>query len=735
MRRHRTISVSLLASIVVWLLAAACGLAQPPTPAAQRALPRSLRTPLSPQTISLLANELSGQMIYNNLVKLAGAPWVRSPQECSGTFYESQAIHDLVRGYGITTTRLERQAGSGTFDYPMEGELWILEPERRLVARLEADPALVARGSRTADVSGELVSVPPSGVQEIKKTLEAGPPEKYRGKIALMWSHPSDEHARALAAAGIQGVVAFSSRERYFDPNQVVYESGPYGRHDPLALGLSISWRQWSELLEDLQLGRKVVVRAKARVEKFPNKFETVTSWIPGSEPGTKGVVFTAHLFDGYVKRGANDNMSGCVIQLEILRAITRLIARGELPRPRRTIHFLWPQEISGTYAFLKQHRGFADQASINLNMDMVGEGLRHNNAVLRMGQSPGHLPSYVDGLARSMVEYLWRTNDFIFMSDAPRGRPGGQYFPIPMMEKNGSLDAFRFSIQPTMGGSDQVCFYNPSVAVPGIMFLVWPDQWYHADTDTPDKADPTQLKRAAFLGAACAWAAAYCTDEVVGPLADAASDYGHLRVAEREIPRAMARLEAADGRSLAAETAQALKLVAFGAGREIGALRSIEEVFSGSAAARAAVDGKVRQWELYRGALRSQVLEYAKYRAAQLNVPTAEPGREQLPGKWNTVTPGIAPSVKGRQFDLAAHEKYSQYMKEHPDAMKSLGLSRRQADATLNYVNGKRSIAEIAACVAADLDEEVPPKAVAGYVELLRSVGWVVFDKAGPAE
>ena len=426
MRRQEASNLSLLVSIVVCLLPATGVLAQPRAAMGQRPLPRSLRTPLPPQTIPLLANELSGQIIYNNLVKLAGAPWVRSPQECSGTFYESQAIHDLVRGYGIATTRLERQAGTGTFDYPMEGELWILEPEKRLVARLEADPALVARGSRTGDVRGELVYVPPLGVQETRKTLEAGPLEKYRGKIALLWSHPSDEHARALAAAGIQGVVAFSARERYFDPNQVVYESGPYGQHDPLALGLTISWRQWSELLEDLQLGKKVVVRAKARVEEFPHKLETVYSWIPGTEAGAKGVVFTAHLFDGYIKRGANDNMSGCVIQLEILRAITRLIAGGELPRPRRTIHFIWPQEISGTYAFLKEHPGFTDQASIHLNMDMVGEGLRHNNAVLRLGQSPGHLPSYVDGLARSMLEYVWRTNDFIFMSHAPRGRPKG---------------------------------------------------------------------------------------------------------------------------------------------------------------------------------------------------------------------------------------------------------------------------------------------------------------------
>ena len=144
----------------------------------------------------------------------------------------------------------------------------------------------------------------------------------------------------------------------------------------------------------------------------------------------------------------------------------------------------------------------------------------------------------------------------------------------MPMVEKNGSLDAFRFAIQPAVGGSDQICFHNPAMGVPAMMFLIWPDQWYHADTDTPDKADPTQLKRAAFIGAACAWAAAHCTDDVVGPLAEAVSEYGYLRVAERELPRAMARLEAADGPRLAAETAQALTLVAYGTGRELAALR-----------------------------------------------------------------------------------------------------------------------------------------------------------------
>lgn len=733
MTRHRNILRFLVVLAILRLGTDAAVLAQTLSPSPP--LPRSLKTPLPPETLNLLAQEVSGQISYNNLVKLAGAPWIRSVREFPGVFYEAQLIHDMVREYGITTVKLEKHAGPGTFDYPLEGELWVLEPQRRLVARLEADPALITAGSRTADITGELIYVRPSELDKIKKTIEAGPSEQYRGKVALMWSHPSDGDAKALAAAGVRGVISFNSRERYFDPNQVVYSSGPYTGHDPLEAGFCISWRQWSELLEDLQLGKKIVVRGRARVEKYPHKFDTVYTWIPGTEPEGKGVILTAHLFDGYVKRGANDNMSGCVIELEILRAINRLIATGQLPRPRRTIHFLWPQEISGTYAFFKEHPGFTDPLSVNLNLDMVGEGLRQSNAAVRMYQCPGHLPSYLDGLARSMLNYVWRTNDVVFGVDSVRGRPGGQYFPIPLVEKNGSLDAFRFSLHPSAGGTDHVCFINPSVAVPGVSFITWPDQWYHADTDTPDKSDPTQLKRIAFIGAACAWGAAHCTDDVVGGLADVVSELGYLRVAERELPLALSRVDAAEAKNLAAETDQALKLVEYGTGREVGALRTIEDIYTGSPVARQTVGAKVQQWELYQTALRTQVLDYVKVRAGQLNVaapPVSPP--DELQQKCQRIVPAIAAALKGREFNLLGNEKYNQYLKDHPEALKTLGITPAQAATILNYINGCRSVAQIAACVAGQLDEAVPLPGVLGYVELLTSVGIVVIDAKSPS-
>ena len=104
------------------------------------------------------------------------------------------------------------------------------------------------------------------------------------------------------------------------------------------------------------------------------------------------------------------------------------------------------------------------------------------------------------------------------------------------------------------------------------------------------------------------------------------------------------------------------------------------------------------------------------------------EPRPEQVKSEYLRIRPAIAPAVKGREFDLAASDRYQKYLEQHPDAMKSIGLSRRQTTTLLNYVNGRRSIAELRDSLAAELDEEVALPGVVAYLELLRAVGWVVF-------
>jgi len=239
---------------------------------AQRSEP--LKTPLPEETLHLFANEISGQMAFDNMVKLAGAPWLRTPEELTGeaNFYESEEIYRMARAYGIETVRFDRYEAPGTFVYPMEGELWV---QGRRVARIPADAALVASGTQTGDVEGRLVYVPEvSGdqVPELEMAMAADP-DQFRGAVALMWSHPRGALFEALDRAGVQAVISFSSRERYFDPDQVVYSRGSYGQGENLRMGLTVSWRQWSEMLEDVQRGQEMMVKAGAVMATFPNRF------------------------------------------------------------------------------------------------------------------------------------------------------------------------------------------------------------------------------------------------------------------------------------------------------------------------------------------------------------------------------------------------------------------------------------------------------------------------------
>ena len=688
-----------------------------------------LKTPLKQEVLDILTNEISGQMIFNNQVLLSGAPWVRSPEEFTGTFYESQKIYDIAKSYGFGTVRFDTYPSQGSFDYPLEGEFWIIKPESRLVARIGADAALVARGSRSVDITADLVYIPPLTREMTDQMIQAGPLEKYKGKIALMWSHASGNTAQALDAAGIKGVISFSSRERFFDPNQVIYGSGSYNQYPNLSFGFSVSWRQWSELLEDLEAGRAITVRCKTRIETYQDRFEDVYCWIPGTEPDKKGVVFTAHLFEGYLKRGANDNMSGCVIQLEIYRVLNKLIADGILPKPRRSIHFIWPNEISGTYEFFKNNIELIDKWSVNITMDMCGEGLRINNSWFTMSECPSYLPSYLDGLAASLLNYVWRTNDIVYTSDSPRGRPGGQYFPKPMVEKNGSSDAFRFFIHSATGGSDHTCFNNYAVGVPAIEFFVWPDNWYHADTDTPDKGDPTQMKRIAFIGAAAAYAAANCTDDVADRLAEAASNFGYSRIAERELPKALNYIELADAAGLQTAAEKALTLIIFAADREKAAVASIEEIYTGSPAAQVSVNSRKQQWELYKTALKTQALSFAAYRAQMLKTAAPkEPKITDVEKKYSSVVPSVSPAVKGKVTSLNGFQPYSDYIRQNPDAVRNTGLSAVHLRVILNYINGKNSITDIKNAISAETGEFAPIEAVVKYIELLKTVKWVEY-------
>jgi aminopeptidase YwaD len=255
-----------------------------------------------------------------------------------------------------------------------------------------------------------------------------------------------------------------------------------------------------------------VTIRSINKAVQVPSKQEYVHAEIPGDGSTTQEVAISGHLYEGVIKQGANDDNSGCALTLEIGRAYIKLIAEGKLPRPKRTINFQWVPEISGTNAYLTAHPEKEKAIIGTLNFDMEGIRVSQSRSYWVLQRTPDTFASYINDIAQSMMEYV---------ADISRERVRFRrsingYAPTqPVESPHGSKDAFYIKIDKHYGSSDHVTYMQHGI--PAVMFITWPDMWYHSSEDTPDKQDPTQYKRAAAVGLGGLAVLATGTDEMAG--------------------------------------------------------------------------------------------------------------------------------------------------------------------------------------------------------------------------
>src|SRR4029453_15810631 len=93
------------------------------------------------------------------------------------------------------------------------------------------------------------------------------------------------------------------------------------------------------------------------------------------------------------------------------------------------------------------------------------------------------------------------------------RYRANGYAPSVSVTAPTGSRDAFYIKIDKHYGASDHVTYMQHGI--PAVMFITWPDMWYHSSEDTPDKQDATQYKRATVVGTGALAVLANGTDEM----------------------------------------------------------------------------------------------------------------------------------------------------------------------------------------------------------------------------
>ncbi len=496
------------------------------------------RTLLSHEQMTAIINEVSGERAMHYVLELVPYQFVRPPEEYKAHFREAEVMAKFAKEYGFSNVAIEDYPTGQTYQ-PVVGELWTTTPRSAKIYDIHDIPESLASTNSNGDISGELVN----GGQGTALDLE-GKDLKGKFVLSLAPSGLAATYNRAIAAGaiGVVGISAIGAGDRAADyPDEIVWTTV---NAQPNTAAWAVSPRAAHELQTMLDRGQKVTLRSVTKSEQVPNKQELVHAEIPGDGSTTQEVAIGGHLFESYIKQGANDDNSGCALTLEVGRAYLKLIAEGKLPRPKRTINFNWVQEISGTNAWFNAHPEKQKVLIGDLNFDMEGLRLTQSRSYWMLHRTPDTFPSYINDIAQSMMEYI---------ADISRERVrfrGTGYGPSqPVDSPNGSKDAFYIKVDKYYGSSDHATYMQHGI--PAVIFNTWPDMWYHSSQDTPDKEDPTQYKRAAAVSTGALVALASGTDEMAARILSENLGRGLARMGDSHTKGLSYMADATDAASL----------------------------------------------------------------------------------------------------------------------------------------------------------------------------------------
>ncbi len=369
------------------------------------------------------------------------------------------------------------------------GELRLIHPHQELITRFTETPVSVVAHSQGTDVKAPLVYVGEGSRDRDYQKVEV------EGKIVLSYGRARDVHRQAVLRRGALGTIHFPSVERRNPHPDLVQYEGIWPIRDEVknvGFAFAVSGKAGLRLRRLVEKEKEVLLHAKVEAELYKGEQRVLTAVIEGEKYPEEEILLIAHLC--HPRPSANDNASGSALLMEIARTTSTLIAQGHIPRPLRTIRFMWVPEYYGTICYLHEHPELAKRTISAINCDMVGQDSLLCGGSLILYRTPNSLPNYINDL----LEY--------FLEEASKDSR--------LLSPRGSRQPFRFKVKRFTGGSDHVMLVDTTIGVPCPMLNHWPDAFYHSSEDSVDKCDATQLKRVAFAVAMATFVQAYAGQE-----------------------------------------------------------------------------------------------------------------------------------------------------------------------------------------------------------------------------
>jgi hypothetical protein len=656
---------------------------------------------------------VSGALAKSHIVALSQMHRVQASE---GYHRAAEYVRDRAVSYGLEEVRIIELPADGETRYnhfrayygwqAEEGTLWEVAPRKERIADYAEMRVALADYSQDADVTTELVDVG----QGIGNEDYEG--KEVRGKIVLAGGSVASVHREAVAQRGAAGILS------YF-PNQRTGWSGDdvdqvrWGHLDPANTGnrfaFMIGLRKAREFRGRLAAGEKIELEARVRARLVPANYEVVTGVIPGSELPQEEIVFTCHL--DHQNPGANDNASGAATILEVARTLSLLVSSGRIPPPRRTIRFVWPPEIAGTYAFLARHPDITSRLKAGIHMDMVGGIPQTNKSIFFLSRPPASLPSFIGDVGEVFFDYV---------KTSSRNLAAHGDFGDAILSPEGTKEDFVAEVEGINLGSDHQVLEDSYFGIPTLNFHDWPDIYIHTNKDRPEHLDATKLQRVAFLGATTGYTLARLGVADTVTLAGESSGRAASRLGKDQ-EFALELMLGSDGDSVHQAYGEALIRIEGAHRRETAAMASIA-TFTGAA------PDSIRPFSESLDGLREGALVAAEAVYLALCKVRGLSPRERsalmppVPAAARRV-PFRTESVKG---PLGVY--YFDYLVDRLGREEARsGLAGDVRYEVLNFVDGKRTVEGIRNAVSAEL-EPIPLAAVLDYLTKLERAEVIAF-------
>jgi len=260
--------------------------------------------------------------------------------------------------------------------------------------------------------------------------------------------------------------------------------------------GFSLT-RSEGERLRARLRGGPVRVRAIVDAEFSKGSYPVVTGLLQGSGRGGEQVLVVSHLFE----QGANDNASGCAVSLEVASCLSQPIAQGALPRPRRSIRFLYGLEMQAAAGHLHAHRGQIRKTVAGLCLDCVGADPAKAQSPMCLSQNPKDQPAFTDPLLE------WLAHSWLDARDA----------------------GYQWTSLPYDNGTDNF-IAEKEIGIP-CPWLGQVERAWHTTADTADILDRRSLTHASVLGASYCYYLAKAGSDEVQMLLDLSERFGRRRL------------------------------------------------------------------------------------------------------------------------------------------------------------------------------------------------------------